>query len=288
MTPKDAVESNLTVLITGASTGIGEACAHFLDQKGFRVFAGFRKQSDGERLAGEGSDRLFPLRLDVTDSDSIAEAEREVRKATSGCGLNGLVNNAGIVVGGPLELVPIERLRMQLEVNLIGQVAVTQAMAPLLREATGRIVNMSSISGRIASPMIGPYAISKFGLEAFSDSLRRELYPWGIHVSSVEPGAISTPIWNKSIDRVDDVLETMDPSARVLYGDSIEEARQAAVRMSENAVSAAEVAKVVHHALTASRPKTRYLVGKDAKVIARLAWLLPDRAMDWLMRRSRS
>jgi len=287
MTTKKVAVNCRSVVITGASTGIGEACAHYLDKKGFQVFAGVRTQSDGDRLVEEASSRLTPLFIDVTDSDSIAEAVKMVKGTIDDRGLTGLVNNAGIAVGGPLELIPIERLRMQLEVNLIGQIATTQALVPLLREAKGRIVNMSSISGRIASPMIGPYAISKFGLEAFSDSLRRELYPWGIQVITVEPGAIDTPIWSKSIDRADDVLDRMPEGARDLYAKSIEQARSTAFRMSQEAISTVEVAKVVHLALTASRPKTRYLVGKDAKRIARLAWLLPDRAMDWIMRRSK-
>jgi NAD(P)-dependent dehydrogenase (short-subunit alcohol dehydrogenase family) len=210
-----------------------------------------------------------------------------VGKAIGDSGLAGLVNNAGVSVGGPLEFVPLERLRRQLEVNLIGQVAVTQAFLPHLRQAKGRIVNMGSISGRIASPMIGPYSISKFGLEAFSDSLRRELYPWGIHVSLVEAGAIATPIWNKAISRAEQAHKNMPEEARRLYGQSVEAARAAAVKMSEEAIPAHEVAKAVHHALTAPKPRTRYLVGKDAKIAALLAWLFPDRAMDWVIRKLR-
>jgi NAD(P)-dependent dehydrogenase (short-subunit alcohol dehydrogenase family) len=206
-----------------------------------------------------------------------------VGEAIGDGGLAGLVNNAGVSVGGPLEIVPIERLRSQFEINVIGQVAVTQAFLPYLRRAKGRVVNMGSISGRIAMPTIGPYAISKFGLEAFSDSLRRELHPWGIHVSLVEPGAIATPIWKKAIDRAEWALKNMSDEVRQLYGQSIEAGRAAAVKMSEGAIPADEVAKVVHHALTASKPKTRYLVGKEAKMAALMDWLLPDRAMDWMI-----
>ena len=276
-----------SVVVTGSSTGIGEACTHYLTDRGFQVFATVRTQSDGDRLVEQAPSSLIPLLLDVTKQETIVEAAKTVSREVANRGLAGLVNNAGVVVGGPLELIPIDRLRMQLEVNLLGQVAVTQAFAPLLRQARGRIVNMSSISGRIASPMIGPYAISKFALEAFSDSLRRELFPWGITVSVVEPGAIATPIWEKSIDRVDYVLEQMPREARELYGARIDEARSAAVKMSEKAIPTTEVAKAVHHALTASRPRTRYLVGRDARVIAALAWLLPDRTMDWIIRRSK-
>ena len=278
--------SKQAVVITGASTGIGEACALYLVDKGFQVFAGVRKQADADRLSRDGSSHLVPLFIDVTEGQSIAKAAETVRAAVGDAGLLGLVNNAGVVVGGPLELIPIERLRMQLEVNLIGQVAVTQAFAPFLRQAKGRVVNMGSISGLVASPMIGPYAMSKFGLEAFNDSLRRELHPWGIQVSIVEPGAIATPIWDKSIDRVDHVLKDIAEEARRLYGESIEAARKTAHKASEEAIPTIHVAKAVHHALTAPKPLTRYLVGKEAKIAARVAWFLPDRAMDWIIRKS--
>ena len=274
------------VLITGASTGIGETCARYLAERGFRVFAGVRKQSDADRLSREITKNFVPIFLDVTESDQIAQAAEAVG-AVGDDGLAGLVNNAGVSIGGPLEIVPIERLRMQLEINVIGQVAVTQAFLPHLRRAKGRIVNIGSISGRIAMPMIGPYAISKFGLEAFSDSLRRELRPWGIGVSLVEPGAIATPIWQKSIDRVEWALQNISEEARKLYGKSIEAGRGAAVKMSKEAIPAEEVAKVVHRALTVSKPKTRYRVGKEAKMAAFMSWLLSDRIMDWMIGKMR-
>jgi NAD(P)-dependent dehydrogenase (short-subunit alcohol dehydrogenase family) len=276
-----------SVVITGASTGIGHACAHYLAERGFKVFAGVRSGSDADRLVGEVGRALVPVFIDVTENETIAKAAEEVGKAIGDDGLTGLVNNAGVSVGGPLEFLPIERLRKQLEVNLIGQVAVTQYFLPHLRRAKGRVVNMGSISGRIASPLIGPYSMSKYGLEAFSDSLRRELYPWGIHVSLVEPGAVATPIWDKATTRAERAIKNMSPEARNLYGQSVEGARRAAVKMSEEAIPADEVAKVVHHALTAPKPRTRYLVGKDAKIAALLAWLLPDRAMDGVIRKVR-
>jgi NAD(P)-dependent dehydrogenase (short-subunit alcohol dehydrogenase family) len=254
---------------------------------GFHVFAGVRKQADADRLQRDGSQHLVPVFIDVTDPESIARAARTVSDDIGDGGLAGLVNNAGVSVGGALEILPIDRLRMQLEINLIGPMAVTQAFLPFIRAAKGRIVNIGSISGRVASPMIGPYAMSKFGLEAFNDSLRRELHPWGIEVSIVEPGAIATPIWDKAISRVDRVLERMPEEQRALYGQHIDGARKAARKMSEEAIPAVTVAKQVHHALTAKKPRTRYLVGKDAKISARMAWLLPDRAMDWIIRKTR-
>src|SRR5919112_1052610 len=178
------------VLITGASTGIGHATAKRMLAYGWEVFAAARKDEDLERLRGEG---FTPIKLDVTDPETIAAAREELDER----GLRGLVNNAGVAVSGPIEFIPLDELRRQLEVNLVGQVAVIQAFLPNIREATGRIVNISSIGGRIALPMVGPYAASKHALEAVSDSLRRELRPWGIHVSLIEPGGVTTPIWEK-------------------------------------------------------------------------------------------
>ncbi len=178
-----------TVLITGASTGIGEACALWLQDRGYRVFAGVRKSTDAEALQQKSKGHLTPVLLDVADEASIREAVQFV--LTQEPKLEGLVNNAGIAVAGPLEFVPLQELRRVLEVNVVGQVAVTQAFLPLLREARGRVVLMSSISGRVAAPLMGPYAASKFALEAIGDALRRELAPWGIEVSIIEPGNLA-------------------------------------------------------------------------------------------------
>src|SRR5262245_5535409 len=181
------------IVITGASSGIGRAMR--LDQLGFHVFAGVRNPADGDALKSKSSERLSPVLLDVTSEDSIARAARSIGDAP----IAGLVNNAGIAVGGPLEMVPIPLWRKQFEVNVIGQVAVTQAFLPLLRVGRGRIVNIGSIAGRSALPFTSPYCSSKFALEGLSDSLRMELRQWGISVSIVEPGSIRTPIWEKSL-----------------------------------------------------------------------------------------
>lgn len=274
-----------TVVITGASTGIGEACALYLCRAGFRVFAGVRKQPDGDRLLQAAPEGLTPLPIDVTDGDSIAAALERVADELGDGGLAGLVNNAGISVSGVMELIPIEDLREQLEVNLIGSVATTQAFLPLLRRASGRIVNMGSISGRIAAPVMGPYAISKFAVRAFSDSLRRELQQWGMSVSLVEPGAIATPIWKKATQRARVTFQAADEESRERYALLVTSMGAAAGESAEQAISPVEVAKVVHHALTADKPRTHYLVGHDAKWAARMDRLLPARAMDWLIRR---
>lgn len=272
-------------MITGASTGIGRACALHLDSLGFQVFAGVRKREDGERLAAEASDRLEPLPIDVTDSESIAKAAELVSEATAGAGLAGLVNNAGVTVSAPLEFIPLDDFRHQLEVNVVGQIAVTQAFLAMLRTARGRIVMMSSIGGRMSLPLLSPYHASKFALEAIADSLRMELRPWGIAVSIVEPGSIATPIWDKGASSADAVLEKMPADARRLYGKPVEAMRRTAKEAGERGLPPESVAKVVAHALTARRPRTRYLVGRDAKAQLVLSRLLPDRMVDRLVAR---
>jgi NAD(P)-dependent dehydrogenase (short-subunit alcohol dehydrogenase family) len=242
------------VLVTGASSGIGEACAIRLRDSGWRVLAGVRSAGD----APEGTEETI---FDVTEPPRLELDE-----------LHGLVNNAGIAVAGPLEFLPVDELRRQLEVNVVAQLAVTQSVLPALRRARGRVVNMGSISGRSALPLMGPYAMSKFALEAMNDSLRVELEPWGIHVAIIEPGTIKTPIWTR---------ERPDPpeAARELYGDRIDAFRRTAVERGTKGAPPDDVALAVEHALTAGRPRTRYVVGRDAKLRARVE-RLPDRMRD--------
>jgi NAD(P)-dependent dehydrogenase (short-subunit alcohol dehydrogenase family) len=270
-----------TVLVTGASTGIGEATVLHLQQLGFDPVAAVRKDEDAERLEGRG---LRTTRIDVTDADQIAAA----RDALGDEPLVGLVNNAGIAVAAPLEFLPIDRLRQQLEINLIGQAAVIQAFLPALRRARGRIVNVSSIGGRVALPLVSPYNASKFGLEGLSDSLRRELRPQGIDVILIEPGGVKTPIWNKAGKLADEMLaEGMPAEAERLYGGMIAAVRAQTVRIAqESGIEPREVAEAIATALTANRPRTRYLVGRDAKIRGPMAKLLPDRVMDRLIGRA--
>jgi NAD(P)-dependent dehydrogenase (short-subunit alcohol dehydrogenase family) len=263
-----------TVLVTGASTGIGEATAFHLKQLGFDSVGAVRGDEDAERLAGRG---LRTVRLDVTEADSIAAA----RAALGDAPLAGLVNNAGIAVAAPLEFLPLDQLRHQLEVNLVGHVAVTQAFLPALRTGGGRIVNVSSIGGRVSMPLMGAYSMSKFGLEAFSDSLRRELLRQGVDVVVVEPGGVKTPIWRKGGELATDLVAGMPPDAQRLYGRTIEAMRRATARIAkESGIEPPEVAEVIGTALTARRPRARYLVGRDAKLRGRLAKVVPDRLMD--------
>lgn len=267
------------VLITGASTGIGRTTAQHLDSLGFNVFAGVRKQADADSLRAQASERLTPVIIDVTDEASIESAVAEVKSAVGERGLVGLFNNAGIGVGGPLEFVPVEELRRQMEVNLIGQVAVTQVCLPLLRAGQGRIVFTGSIGGRVASPMLGPYSASKFALEAVTDSLRLELQPWDIWVSILEPGMIATDIWEKGTTDISEARERLGEDGERLYGDALNSYEKRFMdRGARDGIPPEKVAKAVEHALTAKRPRTRYLVGADAKIMARAKRLLSDRA----------
>jgi NAD(P)-dependent dehydrogenase (short-subunit alcohol dehydrogenase family) len=181
-----------------------------------------------------------------------------------------------------LEFIPIEALRHQMEINVIGHIAVTQAFLPLIRQKQGRIVNIGSIAGLNALPFVGPYSASKFALEAITDAMRIELQPWGIHVSIIEPGSISTPIWTKSIAAAEQQAKQLPPACTDLYGDALNVLRQATLRSAQRGVSPQLVAEAITHALTAKKPRTRYLIGQDARLRQRLAWL-PDRIRDWLI-----
>ena len=272
-----------TVVVTGASTGIGAACAHYLGEKGFGVFATVRKQSDADKIAALGRPRLTPLFLDVTDGASIAQAAQTVEAALDGAGLAGLVNNAGVSVDVPLECVDIGALRHQLEVNAIAPVVVTQAFLPMLRRAHGRVVNVSSVNGRVATPVSGPYCMSKFALEAFTDCLRQELADWGMHVVAVEPGAIDTVMWDKG--REDDWSAEASKQNLDLYGEAYRAFRRFSEKNAASAISCDAVSQAIFKALTAKTPRTRYLVGTDARAYVLLAQICPTRVVDWFTRK---
>jgi NAD(P)-dependent dehydrogenase (short-subunit alcohol dehydrogenase family) len=269
-----------SVVITGASTGIGEACALHLDRLGMRVFAGVRNDADGEALRAKASGRLVPLRLDVTIADDIAAAARMVDEQLAGGGLAGLVNNAGISVAAPLEFVPLDDFRRQLEVNVTGVVAVTQAFLPALRRGNGRIATIGSISGKLATPFLGPYSASKFALEALTDALRMELRPWRIRVALIEPGSIATPIWEKGLSAADELQARMPARAMELYGEAVDALRKTARKTGARGIPPDRVASAVAHALLARRPKTRYVVGTDARLQALFAGVAPDGVLD--------
>jgi len=273
------------VVITGTSTGIGAACALHLDKLGFCVFAGVRKDADGDALKQKSSGRLTPVCIDVTDAATIASAAKTVTAAVGEAGLTGLVNNAGIAVAGPLEYLPIDDVRQQLEVNVTGQLAVTQAFLPLLRLARGRIVNIGSANGRVAIPFVGLYSASKFAMEGLTDAMRMELKPWGIEVSIIEAGGIATPIWQKSTAAADEMIRNLPERAHELYGAAIPAFRKAAAREAQKAISPDIVAQAVTHALVSKKPGTRYPVGRNASLQVIIARLLPDRFRDGLILR---
>ena len=273
------------VLITGASTGIGHTCALHLSHLGHRVFAGVRKQEDGAALAAHDP-RVTPVLLDVVDPGSIEAAARTVAEALGPAPLAGLVNNAGVSVGGPQEFLELEDWRRVFDVNLFGVIAVTRAFLPLLRRAAGaaRIVNMSSISGRVPAPFIGPYAASKHALEAVTAGLRLELRPWGIHAAAIEPGAVVTPIWDKAEQQYATSISRSPPEAVERYGKAIETmVRRLVERGRQHGVPPQRVAEAVAHALTSRRPKCRYLVGPDARNGAFGQWLVSDKVFDRLL-----
>ena len=273
------------VVVTGASTGIGRATALHLDSIGLRVFAGVRRDRDGDELRRHSSGSLTPLRLDVTDAVQVAAAAGAVTEAVADGRLLGIVNNAGIAVAGPVEFVPLDDWRRQLEVNVLGVVAMVQAFTPLLRAGRGRVVTIGSMGGRLAQPMAAPYCASKYALEAISDALRIELLPWDIGVSLVQPGAVRTPIWEKGMSAGGELLRAAPPQLRDLYGRAIEIAQRTAEHENETGVEPLEVARAVEHALLAQRPRTRYPVGRQARVIIPLTRLLPDRLKDELILR---
>jgi NAD(P)-dependent dehydrogenase (short-subunit alcohol dehydrogenase family) len=267
------------VVVTGASSGLGRACAGQLAAAGFTVYAGVRKP------AADPPPGIEQLVIDVTDAASIAAAEETVRAAVGERGLWGLVNNAGICVTAPLECLPLDDLRQQLETSVVGQIATTQAFLPLLRDAGGRVVNVTSGLGNVAIPYLGAYAAAMWAKEAFSDALRREVAPSGVAVSVVQPGAIPTPIWDKVSGTGTRIIDAAPKPLQDRY-------RATFVRFMETNENGArtskttpdDFARTVQRALTAGRPRSRYTVGRDARMGRLLTRLLPDAAIDRVFR----
>jgi NAD(P)-dependent dehydrogenase (short-subunit alcohol dehydrogenase family) len=274
------------VLVTGASSGIGRACVLLLVQKGFQVFASVRKAADGDELRAQaGDDGLAPVMMDVTDAASIAAAAKDVTGRLGGCGLDGLVNVAGIGLTGPLEYIALNDLREIFEVNVFGQIAVTQAFMPLIRKGCGRIVNMGSVGAHIAIPFGGPLAASKSALGSLNDSLRMELQPFGIRVCVIEPASIHTPAVDKTLGDVDGLIGRLPPEAARRYGQMLRTFTRRARARELNGSPPELVARTVLQALTARQPRTRYPVGRDSKPLTILPRLLPDRLLDALRAR---
>ena len=260
-----------SVVISGTSTGIGWGTAKVLIGNGFRVFGSVRKTSDARRLTAEFGDRFVPLIFDVTDEAAVNAAASDVRRTLAGERLAGLVNNAGVAVAGPLLELPTEEFRRQIEINLVGVVIVTKAFAPLigtdpqLTGSPGRIINISSVGGRIGNPFVAPYNASKFALEGLSESLRREMLLWGIDVIVIGPGAVSTPIWSKA-EQIDTTPFRNSP-----YAPALDRLRAYMLKLGENGLPPERVGEVVLQALTAAKPKVRYAI-------------TPNPVRDWIMR----
>jgi NAD(P)-dependent dehydrogenase (short-subunit alcohol dehydrogenase family) len=264
------------VIVTGASTGIGHATALHLRDLGFSVLAGVRRDEDAERLRDHG---VTPMRLDVTVAEQIAAARAELGDQP----LAGLVNNAGYTCSGPLEFVPVEDLRRQFDVNVVGQLAVIQTFLDALRAGRGRIVNIGSTAGLLATPITGPYVASKFALEGMTDVLRRELLLQGIKVVMVEPGGVKTPLIRKTGEEFERVHRDGSPELVERYGAMITTALEFTTKIDRHTgVDANVVARVIGKALTTRRPRTRYLVGRDA-IAASMAKFVPDRVVDRLL-----
>jgi NAD(P)-dependent dehydrogenase (short-subunit alcohol dehydrogenase family) len=273
-----------TYLVTGASSGIGEATALRLDADGHEVFAAVEPDSDTAGLAA-ASERLRLLALDVTLPASIAAAVDQIAGSLAGRGLDGLVNNAGVGFPGPLELLALDDLRRQLEVNVIGQVAMTQAMLPLVRQAAGRIVFVGSVGGILASQFAGAYHASKFAIEAIGEVWRQELEPEGIEVILIEPSAISTPIWSKAVAYLDELQRSSSPSM-IRYRERLTAFRETLRSADEHGKAPEDVAEVIAQALTAKKPDARYVVGAAGRFAAALRPLIPDRVADKLAERT--
>ncbi|WP_328825962.1 SDR family oxidoreductase [Streptomyces sp. NBC_00252] len=268
---------NELVFVSGASTGMGSATARELARRGYHVLAGVRSQADADTVRDI---RIEPVFLDVTNAGHIEDLVARIAHDPQGRKLATLINNAGIAVNAPVETLPLDQWRQQFEVNLFGHIAVTQALLPFLHESRGRIVNISSLGGKVAMPTYGAYAGAKFALEAVSDALRRELAPHGVQVVVVEPGGVKTEMTGHGINRAQQFVKDMSTTQRRLYGGLMQAIIKQANEFTEQGVTADKAALVIAKAATAPKPRTRYTIGRDAAVMTRLAWLLTDRTLD--------
>jgi NAD(P)-dependent dehydrogenase (short-subunit alcohol dehydrogenase family) len=265
------------VVVTGASTGMGAATARELARQGFHVLAGVRRDEDADAMRGPA---IEPVILDITNPDHIEALAARVQNDLQGRALRAVVNNAAIQANVPIEVFAIDEWRRMFEVNLFGQVAVTQALLPALFRSRGRVVNISSLGGKVAMATYGPYAATKFALEAVSDALRRELAPAGVDVVVIEPGAVRTEMLDRAIGTADGLMSAMTPDQRQRYGGLVAAVNEQATTSTRSGLSAEAAARVIATAVTARKPRTRYPVGRDAALITRLARFVPDRVLD--------
>lgn len=274
---------NELIVVTGASTGIGAASARELAHKGFHVLAGVRREMDADALRADG---IEPYILDITMQSDVAAIADRVARDPQRRPLRALINNAGIAVNSPVETLPIDQWRRQFEVNLFGHIAMTQALLPALLLSSGTVVNISSVGGKVVLPTYGAYAGSKFALEAASDALRREVSGLGIKVVVVEPGAVKTEMAERGITTAEGLMANLTDAQLARYGDLIAAVTAQARSFGEDGVSAEHAAKVIAKAATASRPRTRYTIGRDAAILVRINRLVSDRVLDRIMRQN--
>lgn len=277
------------ILVTGASTGIGRATAVHLAHRGMNVFAGVRSDEGAESILAEKVNGLIPLEVDVAIPDSVRNAFDWLENRTNTEGLHGLVNNAGIALGGPIETISLGDWQHQFAVNLFGAVSITQAAIPLLRKAqSARIVNVGSILGLVPTPFLAPYSASKHALESLTACLRIELAPWRIFATVIQAGNVQTPIWDKAQIQTDNLTSHLSPAFTEMYGKQIESMSEVGIAAGRKGVSPHKVARVIEQALTSSRPWRSYRVGIDAKTFAAAKRLLPTSVFEYfLMRRFR-
>ncbi|MEC5149852.1 SDR family oxidoreductase [Cryobacterium sp. GrIS_2_6] len=271
---------NELVVVSGASSGMGAATAHELAKRGYHVLAGVRRQEDADTIRGAN---LEPVILDITIPENIEALVERITNDPERRRLRALVNNAGIAVNAPVEALPLDQWRRQFDVNLFGHVALMQAMLPFLHESRGRIVNISSVGGKVAMGTYGAYSGAKFALEAVSDALRRELAPHNVQVVVIEPGGVKTEMTGHGIDRAQIFVEEMTPIQRKRYGALMQAIINQATAFTKTGVPASDAALVIANATTTRNPRTRYTIGRDAAVLTRLSRILPDRVLDRLI-----
>jgi NAD(P)-dependent dehydrogenase (short-subunit alcohol dehydrogenase family) len=268
------------ILISGASAGMGAATARELAGRGYHVLAGVRRDSDAEALRGPN---LEPVLLDITDPAQIEAVERRIAADPAGRPLRAVINNAGIAINAPVELLSMDEWRHQFEVNFFGHIAVTKAVLPALHASSGRVVNISSIGGKVALPTYGAYAGTKFAMEGMSDALRRELAPHGVQVVVVEPGGVRTEMTGRGIERMNETIATMSPAERSRYGGLLQAIINQATAFTKSGESAEAAGRIIAQAATVRRPRARYTIGRDAAVLTRLPRILSDRILDRFM-----
>ena len=280
---KTEAQPSEIIVVTGTSTGIGNATAKELANRGFYVLAGVRRDRDAAAVRGKN---IEPVMLDITDEAHIANLAKRIKEDPEKRPLRALVNNAAIEINAPLEVLHLSEWRRQFEVNVFGQVAMTQALLPALFQSRGTIVNISSIGGKAAMAGYGPYASTKFALEGLSDSLRRELEPYGVNVIVIEPGGVVSPMSAQVRVKAEKITSEMTPEHRSRYGGLMHAMVSLAESYIKNAVPAEKAGRIIADTITSKRPRTRYTIGRDAAMVRFLNWILPDRTLDKLLAQS--